>query len=88
MRVKLTGFRSAVIYYDEKKDDINYQPCIPLKQKKVEEYKAPEVFGNPKKEQYDPVAADVWSFAATIFHLLTRKYPYDTKVSVFSATDS
>ena len=81
MRVKLTGFRSAIIYYNEKKDDINFQPCLSAVKKKNEDYQAPEVFGNPKMEKFDPIAADVWSFAATIYNLITRKYPYEKTVS-------
>ena len=63
LRVKLTGFRSAVIYYNEKKDDIAFQPCLSVKKKckeGTEDYNAPEMYGNSKKEQFDPVQADIW----------------------------
>ena len=82
MRVKLTGFRSALVYYNTEKDDLNYQPCIALsKRGKGEDYQAPEVYGSDKKEKFDPVAADVFSAGATLYHLLTAKYPYDSSVS-------
>ncbi|XP_017461809.1 PREDICTED: probable serine/threonine-protein kinase DDB_G0277165 [Rhagoletis zephyria] len=80
LRVKLTGFRSAVIYYNEKKDDIAFQPCLSVKKKckeGTEDYNAPEMYGNSKKEQFDPVQADIWSAGATLFNLLTGKFPYD-----------
>ncbi|XP_017490615.1 PREDICTED: aurora kinase B-B-like [Rhagoletis zephyria] len=84
MRVKLTGFRSAVIYYNEKSDEINFQPCLPVKKKGkegAEDYHAPESYGNSKKEQFDPVAADVFSAGATLYHLLTGKFPFDASKS-------
>lgn len=60
LRVKLTGFRSAIIYYNEKKDDINFQACLPLKKKgkEAEDYLAPESYGSAAKEIFDPIAAD------------------------------
>lgn len=85
LRVKLTGFRSAVIYYNELKDEIIFQPCLPLKAARkngVEDFNAPESYGNRKKEQFDPVAADVFSAGATLYHLLTGgEFPYDVSES-------
>ena len=80
MTVRLTGFRATIIYYDEKNNDINYQPCQPLNSKGPEtEYQALEVFGDPNTEVFDPVTADVWSFGATIYFLITGQYPYQNR---------
>ena len=76
MRVKLTGFRSAIIYYNEKKDDINYQPCIELDKRKEGDYQAPEVFGNPSNEEFDPIVADIWSFGCSMYNFVSMKYPF------------
>lgn len=70
-------------YFNKKsfrqKNDINYQPCRPLEKKKTtgNDYHAPESYGDHKKEFYDVVAADVWSAGATLFHVLTNKFPYN-----------
>lgn len=66
MRIKLTGFRKAIIYYNDKKSDLNYQPCRPLEKKKTagNDYHAPESYGDHKKEFFDPVAADGKTFLA------------------------
>lgn len=82
--IKLTGFRSAIIYYDDKENDIHYQACVPLPAKrgvntnpgKLPEFQAPETYGDPATEEFDPICADVWSFSATLYYLLCCKYPY------------
>ena len=67
--IKVTGFRAAIIYYDDKRDDIHYQPCTPLPKRtsnnnsnsnsssgKLPEFQAPETYGDPVTEEFDPVA--------------------------------
>ena len=78
MRIKLSGFSSAIIYYNATKDIINYQPCLLMQRgSKEPDYQAPEVYGDPSKEVFDPVTADVWSCGATIYFLASGKYPYE-----------
>ena len=87
LQVKLTGFQSSIIYYTVRYEDIHYQPCAKWKRLNettqnrttIATYQAPEVFGDSEKESFDPVAADVWSYGATLYHFLTNKYPYDTE---------
>lgn len=76
VQVKLSGFRSAIIYWDAQTDDIIDQPCRPLAQKNYTNFQAPEVFGN-EGEFYNPIDADIWSFGAVMFTLVTRVYPYN-----------
>lgn len=77
--VKLTGFRASLIYYDIQRDDIHYQPCRQLHLRHKEpEFKAPETYGDPAVEVYDPVSADVWSYGAVLFYMLSGgKYSYE-----------
>ena len=79
LRVKLTGFENAATYWDVQKEDIANVPCVPLDQRPADEpsYQAPEVYGDPSKEEFDPLVADVWSFGATFYYMLTKAYPYD-----------
>jgi serine/threonine protein kinase len=78
LKAKLSGFENSTIYWDLTKEDIKNIPCLPLDSRPTDaSYQAPEVYGNQEKEEYDPIVADVWSFGATIFHMLTKSYPYD-----------
>ncbi|UXI22627.1 hypothetical protein NH340_JMT08570 [Sarcoptes scabiei] len=78
IRVKLTGFKSAIIYWNLKRETVQLIPCVSLTKKpKQPEYQAPEVYGDPDSEAFDPIYADIWSLGATIYFVLTRKYPYD-----------
>ncbi|KAI2807279.1 hypothetical protein BLOT_009242 [Blomia tropicalis] len=87
-QIKLTGFRNAIIYYDEKHDDVNYQPCIPLSKKSKEpDYVALEVFGDPEKEQYDPINADVWSFGASLYFIVSKGYPFQNSGNTTNIED-
>ena len=80
---KLGSFRDAVVYYDSSGGDGNsisihqyrYQPCRPVDKRSDFPYHAPEVFGDPATEHYDPICADVWSFGATFFVASARAYP-------------
>ncbi|OTF80226.1 Calcium/calmodulin-dependent kinase-like protein, partial [Euroglyphus maynei] len=36
IRVKLTGFRSAIIYWDIRREDVNLMPCVALTDKPLE----------------------------------------------------
>lgn len=76
VQVKLSGFRSAVIYWDALKNDIIDQPCRPLALKNFTNFQAPEVFGD-QGEYFNPIDADIWSFGAVMFTLVTRVYPYN-----------
>lgn len=77
--LKITNFRKAVIYFNVDEADIQYQPCLAAEQqaKDGNNYQAPEVYGDPKKEEYDPVIADTWAFGAVLFFMAAKKYPYD-----------
>ena len=78
--LKLGSFRDAIIYYDPKGGRIRNQPCRPLEKRNVANYQAPEVFGEAN-EEFDPIAADVWSYGASFFFAATRLYPYRYKSS-------
>ena len=69
---KLGSFRDAMIYFDTKNGRIRNQPCRPLEKRHLANYQAPEVFGDPSSEEYDPIIADVWSYGATFFFAGTR----------------
>lgn len=79
LRLKLTGFENSCIYWDPQKEDIKNIACIPMDNRPtdVPTYQAPEVYGDPTKEEFDPLVADVWSYGATIFYMITKAYPYD-----------
>lgn len=81
IRVKLTGFFSAIIYWDIRRENVNLVPCIALADKPLEpEFQAPEVYGDSITEAFDPIHADIWSFGASIYFILTKRYPYDFSV--------
>ena len=84
LSVRLTGFYDSVLYWDPKKDEIANIPCLPVSAKNRSDgpdFQAPEVYGNGEKEEFDPIKADLWSFAAVIFFAVTNGgYPYDYKV--------
>lgn len=79
--VRLTGFYDAVIYWNVAKEDILNFPCIPLakKNRDAPDFQAPEVHGDPGKEEFDPVSADVWSYSAIVYFMMSQDYPYDYK---------
>ena len=79
LRIKLTGFENSAIYWDPIKEDIKNIACLPLESRPtdVPPYQAPEVYGDPSKEEFDPIVADVWSLGATVYYMFTKQYPYD-----------
>lgn len=78
---KLTGFEQAVIYWDPDNEKIVNVSCISREEQAGQQtFNAPEVYGNPSEEEFDPLAADVWSFGATIFYAITGNYPYDVNL--------
>lgn len=84
-RVKITGFRSAIVYWQPKIEDITYVACLPLDCKPKEpDFQAPEVYGNADQEEFDPISADIWAFGACVYFYLTSKYPYDITVCISS----
>ncbi|XP_054164569.1 testis-specific serine/threonine-protein kinase 1-like [Oppia nitens] len=90
LKLKLTGFESAAVYWDPVKEDIKNVACVPLEQRPTDpnapSFQAPEVYGDPAKEEFDPMVADVWSIGATAYYMLTKQYPYDiSKVDTISA---
>ena len=60
-------------------NDVAFLPCVAESKQSSDgaNYQAPETYGNPKKEEFDPIVADTWSFGAVIYYMATKKYPYD-----------
>ncbi|CAG2104473.1 unnamed protein product [Medioppia subpectinata] len=79
LRVKLSGFEFAAIYWNPEKEDIQNIACLPLASRPtdVQTFQAPEMYGDPAKEEFDPLVADVWSIGATAYYMFTEQYPYD-----------
>ena len=75
---KLSSFQVSTIYWDPEAKDIIDQPCKPLSKRIYYGFQAPEVFGFPG-EFFNPVDADLWSFGATMFFVVSRVYPYNLK---------
>src|SRR5699024_6829957 len=65
-RLKLTGFQSAIIYWDMATNDIQFCPCWPAQNQKTDgpNFQAPEVYGDSATEEFDPILADTWSYGA------------------------
>lgn len=80
INARLSGFRMSIIYWDPIRDDINTQPCFDPPASPTPEFFAPESYGDPATEEFDPINADLWSYGATLFYLLTKSYPYDFNV--------
>ncbi|KAI2810286.1 Serine/threonine-protein kinase brsk1 [Blomia tropicalis] len=70
---KLNGFRDAIVYWDPVENDIIYQQCQPIS--KALSFHAPESYGNDT-DVFDPIQADIWSYGATWFYLITQTYPF------------
>ena len=77
--LKISNFRQAVVYWNVQDNDVIFISCQPAKQQSSdgENFQAPEVYGDAKREQFDPIIADTWSFGACIYFCATKKYPYN-----------
>jgi serine/threonine protein kinase len=73
-RAVLTGFGWSVVAFDIEKDEAIKQMGS-SKQKFHHDF-APEKM---KDDLYDPIIADVWSFAALTVSILTKDHPYEMK---------
>lgn len=76
---KLTGFKEAIIYWDIAANDIAYCQCWPAERQATDgaNFQPPEVYGDPSKEQFDPLMADAWSYGANIYYMVFKTYPYN-----------
>lgn len=84
---KLGSFRDTIIYYDATQPQcIRRQKCRSTKSKNDGFFDAPEIY-NDKTKSYDPIAADVWSYGATLFWSLTRTYPFNIKQNTSNIND-
>lgn len=55
-------------------NDIAFQPCLPAEQQAKDSERfpqAPECYGDPSKEEFDPVVADTFSYGAVLFFMAT-----------------
>ncbi len=81
--LKITNFNRAIIYWSVEENDVAFQPCHPADQQAKDaqgSLQAPECYGDPSKEEYDPVVADTWSYGAVLFFMATggeKTSPYD-----------
>lgn len=77
--IKLTGFKNSIIYWNASNNDVQFCPCWPLERQKLDgpNFQAPEVYGNPQTEFFDPILADIWSFGANLYYMLAKQYPYN-----------
>lgn len=91
LSVRLTGFKNAVVYWNVAKEDISNLPCLPVSSKNRSnepDFQAPEVFGNDEREEFDPIKADLFSYGAVIFSMITIfDYPYNWKVDNMKVED-
>ena len=57
--VLLSGFQLAIIYWDIARNDVYNCPCWPAENQKTDgpNFQAPEVYGNPNTEEFDPIMA-------------------------------
>lgn len=58
--VKITNFRRAIVYWNVEENDIIFLACQPAEQQASDgaNYQAPETYGDPAKENFDPIVAD------------------------------
>ena len=77
--LKITNFRQAIVYWSVMDNDVSFLPCLPAEQQASDgaNYQAPEVYGDPSQEDFDPIVADTWSYGAVIYFMASKKYPYD-----------
>ncbi|OTF73166.1 protein kinase-like protein [Euroglyphus maynei] len=79
---KLGSFRDAIIYWNRETESVVNVKKFPWCEIKFANFQAPESFTkiedtNDAKETFDPIMADVWSFGATFFYIISRQYPFD-----------
>lgn len=75
--IKISNFKSAIIYWSIENNNVIFQPCIDPSKQTGPNYQAPEIYGNEQTEVFDPIIADTWSLGALIFCMVSRKqYPY------------
>ena len=75
--LKISNFRRAVVYWDVEKNDVSFLPCLPVEEQKSKvegtgspgTFQAPECYGDPAKEAFDPIIADTWSYGAVLFFM-------------------
>lgn len=75
--LKISNFRRAVVYWDVEKNDVTFLPCLPVEEQKSKiegtgspgTFQAPECYGDPAKEAFDPIIADTWSYGAVLFFM-------------------
>ena len=81
-QLKLTNFRKAIVYWSIENNDVAFLPCWQEEQQPIDgiNYQAPEVYGDPNNEQFDPIIADTWSYGTVIYFMITQKYPYDPTI--------
>ncbi|KAH7641346.1 protein kinase-like protein [Dermatophagoides farinae] len=82
LTAKLGSFRDAIIYWNHETGTIMNMEKRPWANIKYANFQAPESFTKIQdsidtKETYDPIMADIWSFGATFFYIISRQYPYD-----------
>ncbi|KAF7492413.1 CBL-interacting serine/threonine-protein kinase 16 [Sarcoptes scabiei] len=76
---KLSSFRDCIIYFDVNQERSIRLRCRSTSLKCQGNFQAPETYGNIESETFDPIAADIWSYGATLFYAGSRTYPYNYK---------
>lgn len=75
INAKLSGFRDAQIYWDGRQ--VIQFSRHSWSNMKFATFQAPETYSKNENETYDPIKADIWSFGATFFYILTKMYPFN-----------
>ncbi|OTF70743.1 hypothetical protein BLA29_009277, partial [Euroglyphus maynei] len=75
--LKITNFRKSIIYWNVIENDVIYVPCESREQQGSRNYQAPEIYGDPNNEEFDPIIADTWSYGAVIYYMVSKQYPYN-----------
>ncbi|KPM05947.1 serine/threonine kinase-like protein 3 [Sarcoptes scabiei] len=76
--LKITNLENAIIYWNIENNDIVFQSCLPISQQLVdgENFQAPEIYGDPNEEEFDPIKADTWSYGAVLYFMSNKTYPF------------
>nr|XP_046909891.1 CBL-interacting protein kinase 2-like isoform X1 [Dermatophagoides farinae] len=75
--LKITNFHKSIIYWNVTENDVIYVQCEPKDKQGDKNYQAPEIYGDPSKEEFDPIIADTWSYGAVIHFMGSKQYPYN-----------